>query len=347
MGQRIRFPREAVTISDVARHVGVATSTVSRALSNPGRVSDELRARVVAAASALGYRPNPQARSLISGRTGCVALLVPDITNTYFGSLIRGTQTQLRVRGYRHLLVDLEDSEDLETAALEEIPQSVDGLVIMGPHVPDERLVEVAKRVPVVVINRLIEGLASVVVDTPDAVVAALEYLVSLGHRRIVYAAGPAHSWSSRRRWAALEAAAGRLDVALTAIGPYAPHAQTGAAAADAAIHLRATACLFFNDLLAIAALKRFAERGVSVPDEVSVVGCDDVFGADFCNPPLTTIAVPTERMGRMAADLLLGHLHPEADGRPTPPFVSVPAHLVIRASTASAPVGTHAQSGT
>ena len=191
MRRRGNQPRSTVTISDVARRVGVATSTVSRALTRPGRVSEELRQKVVAAASELGYYPNPQARSLTSGRTGCVALLVPDVTNPYFCGLIRGTQTQLRARGYRHLLVDIENNDEIEVAALAELPSSVDGLVVMGAHVSDERLVRVSRRVPIVIINREVEGVPSVVVDTPTALVEALQYLVSLGHTKIAYAVGP------------------------------------------------------------------------------------------------------------------------------------------------------------
>jgi LacI family transcriptional regulator len=335
MSKRGNFPRSKVTISDVAEVVGVATSTVSRALTRPGRVSDGLRQRVIAAAAELGYYPNPQARALTSGRTGCVALLVPDITNPYFCGLIRGTQSQLRARGYRHLLVDLENSDEIEAAALSELPPSVDGLVVMGPHVSDERLVELSQRVPIVVINREVDGVPSVVVDTPTALVEALEYLVLLGHKRIAYAAGPKPSWSSRMRWNALTAAARRLDVSCSRIGPFSPGKQAGAAAADAALHMGATACMFFNDILAIGALRRFAELQVSVPGEISIVGCDDIFGADFCNPPLTTITAPTEQVGRTATDMLLAKLHVGAGQVPMPDRIKLPAPLTIRNSVA------------
>ena len=342
MRRRGNQPRSTVTISDVARRVGVATSTVSRALTRPGRVSEELRQKVVAAASELGYYPNPQARSLTSGRTGCVALLVPDVTNPYFCGLIRGTQTQLRARGYRHLLVDIENNDEIEVAALAELPSSVDGLLVMGAHVSDERLVEVSRRVPIVIINREVEGVPSVVVDTPTALVEALQYLVSLGHTKIAYAAGPNPSWSSRMRWSAIEAASARLGVTCSRIGPFSPGKHAGAAAADAAIHMGVTACIFFNDLLAISALRRFADRQVSVPGDMSVVGCDDIFGADFCNPPLTTITAPTEQVGRLATDMLLARLHQgDGDHAPLPDRIKLAAPLTVRDSVASArPVG-------
>ena len=252
----------AVTISDVARAVGVATSTVSRALTQPGRVSEALRQRVAAAAAELGYHANPQARSLTSGRTHSIALLIPDVTNPYFFDLIRGTQAQAKAHGYRHMLVDTEASAELEAIALAELPASVDGIVLTGSRLSDAQLVEATRRIPIVVVNREIEGIPSVVVDTSTGIVQALEYLVSLGHTRTAFLAGPASSWSSRRRWEALQAAARRLEVECIRIGPSSDMMQSGAAAADAAIHHGVTGCLFFNDMLAISALKRFARAG-------------------------------------------------------------------------------------
>ncbi len=324
-----------VTISDVARAAGVATSTVSRALTQPGRVSEELRTRVAAAAVELGYYPNTQARSLTSGRTLSMALLIPDVTNPYFFDMIRGTQAQAKARGYRHMLLDTEASREIEARAVAELRASVDGLVLAGSRLTDEQIIETSRRLPLVVVNREIEGVPSVVVDTSTGVAEALEYLVSLGHKRIAFLAGPSSSWSSARRWEALQAASKRLGVECIRIGSESGGIQSGAAAADAALHHRVTASLFFNDMLAIKALKRFAERGVRVPEEMSVVGCDDIFGADFCHPPLTTLTSPIDEVGRIATDMLLTRLL----GLPlTRQRERVPAHLTIRQSTATAP---------
>ena len=118
-------------------------------------------------------------------------------------------------------------------------------------------------------------------------------------------------------------------------MGPFSPAMQAGAAAADAALHAEVTACIFFNDLLAIRALQRFAELGVTVPGMMSVVGCDDIFGADFCSPPLTTLTAPTEDVGRLATDMLLDRIHATTKpSRPLPERVRVPARLTIRKST-------------
>jgi LacI family repressor for deo operon, udp, cdd, tsx, nupC, and nupG len=329
------------TISDVAAAVGVATSTVSRALSQPGRVSESMRQRVVAAAGELGYYPNPQARSLILGRTQSLTLLIPDVTNPFFFGLIRGTQSQSKARGYRLLLVDTEELGGVETAYLDELHKSTDGVILAASRLTDDELAAAARRLPVVTINRDVAGVPSVIIDTPAAAVQALDHLVSLGHTSIAYLGGPATSWSSRKRARALRQAARRQGVTLELLGPFSPTRQAGAAAADAALTRNVTACLFFNDLLAIGALGRFAERGVKIPSDLSVVGCDDIFGADFCNPPLTTLTAPVEQAGRVATDMLLRSIQRRADGLPADGHHErLATYLTIRESTGPVPAG-------
>jgi DNA-binding LacI/PurR family transcriptional regulator len=324
----------AVTILDVARAAGVATSTVSRALTQPGRISETMRQHVLNVAGELGYRPNPQARSLASGRTRSIALIIPGVTNPYFFDLIRGTQVEAKVRGYRHVLVDTEGLAELEDEYLSELVTSVDGVVLTGSRLADERLMDFAKRLPMVVVNREIDDVPSVVVDTSTAVTQALNYLASLGHSRVAFLGGPITSWSNRRRWEALQSASARLDIECLNLGHFG-ETLSGAAAADAALHHRVTAGIFFNDMLAIAGLKRFAELGVSVPEDFSVVGCDDIFGADFCNPPLTTLTAPIDQVARTATNMLLTRLL----GLPvTRRHERIPASLTVRQSTGPAP---------
>jgi len=334
----------AVTISDVAAAVGVATSTVSRALSQPGRVSEAMRQRVVAAANELGYYPNPQARSLILGRTQSLTLLIPDVTNPFYFGLIRGAQSQSKARGYRLLLVDTEELGGVEASYLDELHKSTDGVILAASRLSDDELAAAAVRLPIVTINRDVAGVPSVIIDTPAAAVQALDHLVSLGHTSIAYLAGPATSWSSRKRWRALQQAAKRHGVALQQLGPFAPTRQAGAAAADAILTTTVTAGLFFNDLLAIGALGPFAERGVVVPRDQSGVGCD-IFGADFCNPPLTTLAAPVEQAGRVATDMLLRSIQRRADGSAADGHHErLATYLTIRESTGAAPASTRSE---
>ncbi|MFB2596183.1 LacI family DNA-binding transcriptional regulator [Herbiconiux sp. P17] len=330
--------RRQPTIHDVAAIAGVAASTVSRALSDPGRVNARTRERIQQAAAQINYLPSARASGLRSGKTGTVALLVPDITNPFYFDIIKGTQLQLKAAGYSQLLVDTEESEAAEADALERLVKSVDGVVLVASRLSDERLAEVASAVPLVTINREVEGVGTVVLDTSSGIEQSVEHLVSLGHRAIGYVSGPDRSWSNLRRWAAVEAATARLGVSAVRIGPFPPLMTSGAAAADAAVNSGVTACIAFNDLIAIGMLQRLAARGVAVPEQVSIVGCDDIFGADFCSPALTTITAPKEGAGRAAISLLLTQLAGgrAGDARPT---TVLSTHLTIRDSTGTAPV--------
>ncbi|MBO9556069.1 LacI family DNA-binding transcriptional regulator [Cellulomonas sp.] len=323
------------TLRDVAAASGVAISTASRALSRPGRINEETAVRVREAAAALGYTVGASGRALSSGKTGTVALVVPDVSNPFFFGIVRGTQAALRAAGYTHVLVDTEESVQAEERALRMLRTSADGAVLAAPRLGDEWLVAWSSALPLVTLNRPVNG-AGVVIDTPGGAVQALEHLASLGHERIAYAGGPRTSWSDGRRRNALRAAARRLRVEVVVLGPYAPQREAGAAAADAAWQSGATGVLAFNDLLAFGMLERFGARGVDVPGQMSVVGCDDVFGADLVRPALTTVSAPLERAGHRAADLLLATIDRRSPG-PAGAYDELPTHLVVRDSTGPA----------
>jgi LacI family transcriptional regulator, repressor for deo operon, udp, cdd, tsx, nupC, and nupG len=324
------------TIHDIAALCGVAASTVSRALSTPDRVNIRTRQRIEAAAAQLHYVPNSQAKALSSGRTGAVGVLVPDITNPFYFDLIRGTQLQLKAAGYTQLLVDTEESDEVEASAVEQLRKSADGVIVAASRLTDDALLAAAAKMPMVTVNR---GVPAVIIDTPSATTQALDHLISLGHSSVAYVAGPATSQSSTRRWDTLSGAAEERGVEVRRLGPFAPKTQSGAAAADAAVHSGVTACIVFNDLIAIGMLQRLRERGIRVPQDMSIVGCDDIFGADFCNPPLSTMASPIEQAGRVAVSMLLAQLNPLAGGVARSRSV-MPTHLTVRGSTGPAPAG-------
>ncbi|MCH6469483.1 LacI family DNA-binding transcriptional regulator [Sinomonas terrae] len=317
---------------------GVAASTVSRALSQPGRVNHATVARVRAAAEELGYAHIARPRGLSSSRAGAVAVFVPDITNPFFFDFIHSTHHQLRTAGYAQMLVDTEEDVDLEAAYLEEFQGSAVGFILAATRLEDDQLVAAAARTPIVALNRDAEGVPSVMIATPEGVRQAAEHLLSLGHRDIAYIAGPPTSWSDQSRWAALEESAAVLGITMRRLGPYHPSRSSGPAAADALVNSGATACITFNDLLAIGILARLAERGIDVPGQMSVVGCDDIFGADFCSPPLTTLTSPIEQAGRVATDLLISRLRRPAGAQPRNRAL-LPTHLTIRSSTGQAPL--------
>ncbi|HEU5471008.1 MAG TPA: LacI family DNA-binding transcriptional regulator [Actinophytocola sp.] len=323
-----------VTITDIARATGVAPSTVSRALSRPGRVNAATRQRIEAAARELNYIPNTQARALTSGRTQTIAVLVTDVTNPFYFGIIRGTQQELKSAGYANLLIDTEDSGEVETQMLHRMRPSLDGAILAASRLSERALVNLAAEIPLVTINRNVRGVQSVMIDTPSGVAQAVEHLASLGHNDIVYVSGPEKSWPNEARWTALRNTAARHGVQAHRIGRFPAARPSGSAAADAVVNTRATACVVFNDLLAIGMLTRLRERGVRVPEDLSIVGCDDVFGADFCHPPLTTVTAPIGKAGRVAVAMLLSRLAPRTPAHAIRRQVILPTHLTIREST-------------
>jgi LacI family repressor for deo operon, udp, cdd, tsx, nupC, and nupG len=226
----------------------------------------------------------------------------------------------------------------VEASTVEQLRKSADGIIIAASRLSDDALLGAAAKTPLVTVNRDVPGVPAVLIDTPSATSQALDHLVSLGHTRIAYMAGPVSSLSSSRRWTALSEAAAERGAEVLRLGPFAPTTQSGAAAADAAVHNGVTACIAFNDLIAIGMLQRLRERGIRVPQDMSIVGCDDIFGADFCNPSLTTMASPIEQAGRVAVSMLLAQLSP-LDVGGTRNRSMIPTHLPVRGSTGPAPV--------
>ncbi|QAY73446.1 LacI family transcriptional regulator [Agromyces protaetiae] len=323
------------TLADIAAATGVAVSTVSRALSNPSRVNRETRERIERVAADLDYVANGHARALTSGRTGAIAVLIADVTNPFYFGVLRGAQQQSRAAGYTQILVDTDESGELEDQVLKRLRRSYDGALLAASRLSDRRLAALAQEIPLVALNRQTAGVPSVFIDSPSGVEQALEHLVSLGHRRIAYASGPRTSFSNAGRWRAMRRAGARLGVEPILVGPFSSRQSAGAAAAEAVLNADVTACIAFNDLLAIGMLTRLRERGVDVPGDLSIVGCDDIFGADFCNPPLTTLTAPVEQAGRTAVAMLLARLE---ESRLPVANSTLPTHLTVRASTGPVP---------
>lgn len=321
------------TIYDVASAAGVATSTVSRAFSTPNRVSARTREHVLAVAAELGYRPNPHARALLSGRHNTVAMVVSDITNPHYFELIRGAEMRAKASDHTLVLVNAEESPRIEYDQIQRLVSSVDGFVLAASRLLDENLERIAAQRPIVLMNRELPGLPSVVLDHVQGCRQMVEHLASLGHRHLIYLAGPRNSWMAKTRWSALRSAADDLGLRAQRIGPFTPKVSQGGAAADGALHAEATAIVAHNDLLAIGVLQRLAQRSVRVPEDISVVGFDNIFAADLCTPSLTTLGGPHAEVGRAAVEILLDATGP-VRARSTAPQIALPTELVLRNST-------------
>lgn len=322
-----------VTLSDIAEACGLAVSTVSRALTEPGRVAPATQERVERTAAELGY-----VRSRSSGRDGgrpSIALLLPNIENPYVLDLIRGVAAQSQASGFELIVASFSESVQVEVDYLQSLADRVAGIVLQSPRGPDALVAAAARRAPIVVINRAVPAVPAVVVDTSEGMRAAVDHLVSNGHRTLAYVRGPATSWSDRQRFDAIRSACRTHGVELTPTGPFFATLTNGRAAADAVLATHATSAIFFNDVLAIGALGRFRDLGVRVPDDISIIGCDDIFGASFSEPPLSTVTVPGEAIGRVATDMLITTLTATVPVKNIQRFTP---HLTIRESTGPAP---------
>ena len=314
-----------VTLQDVAREADVAISTASRALSNPDRVSRQMRERVQEVARRLGYT---SVRTPV--RDSLLALMVSGIANPYNATLIRGAESQARAVGASLIVGDISDGPEVELAQIAQLrDRGVDGIVLAASVLPEAQLRSVGGRADVVLFNREVPGLPSVVTDSRDGSRQIVEHLVALGHRSIAYLSGPSALWTDIERWSGLSENAARLGVDIVRLGPFTPTLDQGSPAADIGLGSGATALVAFNDLLAIGVLERLRWRNVDVPGAISVVGYDDILGADFCHPSLTTVRSAVEHAGRTLVDVALGRIL----SRPDTPIV-VPTQLVVREST-------------
>lgn len=326
-----RNGKGSATIYDIAKLAGVNPSTVSRALSKPGRVSAKTQKLIEDAAAQLEYRVNPFARALPTGRTNTLALIVADITNPTFFGIIRGAESTATARDYTMMLAESAESPDTELTAARRMLATVDGLILASPRMEDARILELAKDKPVVVINRQVEGVPSVVPDVNKGIGEAVRNLAANGHRKIAYVAGPLQSWMTSRRWEGVKAACEWSHLECVQLPSSKPTVDGGRQVARDVVASGATAVMTYNDLLAIGLMQELQAAGMQVPDQISIVGFDDIFGADFTTPALTTVRSPMTACGTEAATLLLDVLHGSEAVSST---LQVETELVVRGSS-------------
>ncbi|WP_119731689.1 LacI family DNA-binding transcriptional regulator [Thermomonospora amylolytica] len=313
----------SVTIRDVAQASGVHVSTVSRTFSAPHLVNAETRTRVLAVAEQLGYRPNRAARSLTTGRTNNIGLIVADLANPFFPPLIKAAQAAARRQDYHLFVADTDENPAEEEDLVLAFSKQVDGIVLCSPRLSNKALEKLAKRVPFVLVNRRIRGLTTVVMDVAQGARAAMEHLAGLGHRRVALVSGPSGSWTSGEiRKAVLETP----DLETVVIGPNSPTEEGGLAVAAQVAEAGVTGVLAYNDLVAIGLIEGLGALGVSVPGDISVIGFDDSITGRLYRPKLTTVAMPAGDAGRMAVDLLVQSMSAAT---------VLETHLVVRESTA------------
>lgn len=320
------------TIYDIAQLAGVNPSTVSRALNKPGRINPITEAKVRAAAEQLNYRVNPMARSLPTGRTKMLAVIVADITNPMFFDAVRGAELAASGSGYTTVIAESQESSRKEAAALERIIPSVDGVVLATTRLSEQEILSIAKSKPVVLMNRRVEGVADVVPNVISGIDAAIKHLKSLGHTQVAFVAGPQAAWMSAHRWELILDAAIENGMKVIEIGPNEPTVDGGRQVLKLVQASGVTAVIAYNDLIAIGLMKSAQGAGLVIPNDLSVIGFDDIFGAELTTPSLTTIKSPLERAGQQAVNQLMALL----DGEELEQQSELRTELVLRQSTAT-----------
>ncbi len=337
------------SIKDVSRAAGVSTSTVSHVLNRTRFVSDEVRGRVERAILQLNYRHNGLARSLRTRQSYAIGLIIPDVSNPYYPQLARGAQDAAAAAGYWIFLCNSDRAAQNEVRLLEALEQRrVDG-VILDAGGPDAALVAALHRasVPVVLVGSRIEDPAlDVVTVAPNGGGDAVRYLLARGHRRVGLIAGPpmpsaGTMGGSAAGGARLVKAGGYVqalaeagiapDPSLMVQGDFTREGGHAAMRHLLALDAPPTAVFAGNDLMAIGALSAARGAGRRVPEDVAIVGYDDIPEAAVTTPALTTVAVPKYEMGRAAAQLLLERIAARADGDRPARRVVLPYTLVTR----------------
>jgi len=336
--------RTPVTLRDVAGHAGVHPGTVSRALNPATRamVNERTARRVLAAATELGYRPNPLARALKTTRSGTVGVLLPDLTNPLFPPIVRGIEDVLESVGMSALLANTDNDAERERQQFESMQaRQVDGFILATARRHDDLVAEaIVAGVPMVLVNRSVEGkkVPAVIVDDLEGLRLAVGHLAGLGHQHIAHLGGPEElsTGIGRRRgfFAAMEECGLKVDRKLVV----AADAFTEIAGEKAARRLfdsgrRFTAVVAANDLLALGCYDVLADRGLTCPRDISVVGYNDMPFVGRLDPGLTTVRIPHYALGAEAARLLLDRLE-----NPTSMIKSLllAPELVVRASTSA-----------
>jgi LacI family transcriptional regulator len=332
-------PGQAVSLRTLGEYLNLSATTISLVLNNaPGvrSIPQETRDRVVAAAAKFDYRPHFYARSLRKQQTFSIGVLVPDLSDHYVARVLAGVEEQLIEEGYFYLTASHRRKPELiEEYTRLLIDRCVEGFILI------DTALEHSWKLPVVAVagHRKIEGVTNVVLDQRRAAELSLRHLYQLGHRKIAFMRGGSHSSDADDRWECLMAVARdmKLEVSpelTTMITVRDSTPEMGFGPVNDLLNKGAdfTAIVCYNDISAIGAIRALKDHGLNVPEDISVVGFDDIESASFHNPSLTTIHQPLYRMGGMAARILLQRIRGQEESNEDAP---IKPELVIRESTA------------
>jgi len=330
-----------VSIKDLARRACVSHSTVSRALRGSPLVNLETAARIQKIAEEAGYRPSAVARSLVLGRSNTIGVVVTNIADPFVAGVVNGMEGMAEERGYSVILANSNAEPEREVRVVHSFEERrVDGIIVTSSRVGARYLPLMEKmRVPVVLLNNQhpSEFAHSVIIDNVEASLAATRHLLQLGHRRIAYLGDRFGYQSDTERFAgyrrAVEAAGLEFAPELVVHGDGRPEGGEQAIEQLLALAKPPTAVFCYNDMSAVGVMRQVRARDLRIPDDLSVVGFDDLYLSEYLQPPLTTVRQPMHQMGRMAMETLLRIMN----GEDCTQIQRVAGELIVRESTARA----------
>ncbi len=328
---------KAATIRDVAKRAEVSVASVSRVLNGAGPVAEATRNRVFEAARALQYVPHSGARSLSTSKTRTIGVILPDLYGEFFSELIRGMDVAARSQGYHLLVSSSHDDAEEASAAVRSMRGRVDGLIILSPHLDASHLAaELAMRTPVVVMNGGTDaGIPSIVIDNHGGAMLAVEHLVDTGRRRIAHIAGPAGNLEAEARLAGYLQAMARAGLPTSVVDGQFTHVSGHAAGLELARREpRPDAVFAGNDSMAVGAMLALQDAGLSIPDDIAVVGFDDVPMAGLVRPGLTTLRSNISETARSALERLVRLISEPGEAVADTACEIVRPELVVRASS-------------
>jgi LacI family transcriptional regulator len=322
------------TLRDVAAAAGVSIATVSKYVNGAQRFSPAVEATIKAVIAELGYRSNPLAQSMITGRTRSIGLSVLDIGNPHFTSIVKGANRVALAHRYTLLLVDTEENPGREQVLLEALSGRVDGMIVFSRMAEQDMAWMTALGKPLVFFGRLAQlALPSVSSDDHRGAFMAAQHLLALGHRRIAYL-GFARSRRDEERRSGIRACLAGSGQSLTEFEGQSPSALEGERMCSAIMQGadRPDALICYNDLMALGFMKQAQTLGFRLPADLSVTGFDNIEFGRYTSPPLTTVDLQSEGMGVAAMEKLIALI----DGRATDDFTTVEPQLILRASTSA-----------
>ena len=329
------------SLSDVAHQAGVSPATVSRVLNHTAGVRENVRQRVLRSVNDLGYLAPPYTSAPV--RQNSIALLIPDILNPYFTEVVRGVQMEASLDGFMPLVLDTHETSEREEEFLKTLSeQPVSGIIAVGSRISNDNLVSIRTHmnIPMIMINRILHlpNMACILVDLENATYRATRHLLDLGHTRVAFLPGPATSETSNLRRRGVDKAMAENGLALgRGISPATfPDIDGGFQAMSALLALapseRPTGVICYNDLMALGALHAIRSHHLRCPEDISIIGIDNIAMTPHSNPPLTTLAIPKAQMGRLAMQILRRMIA----GQPPPEdsYSLVDCYLILREST-------------